>query len=573
MSHRGDSPGMQWVSESGQVMLACVRLAVQDRSAAGAQPMASPDGGTVLVSNGEVYGSRGRVAGPWPSRTHCDTEFVLQQVASTTDVADMLRGLDGMFALAWHDTREGRTVLARDHFGVKPLVYSVVDDGLLFASEAEALLASGLVAADVDTTEFVLRSWVRMDAADERTWLKNVRCLQPAEYLEVDPPRIRLHRYWQPEPDDTPVGAEEIRAAFDRAVDQRCRADVPRAAVLSGGVDSSAAFAALRKRDIEVAPYVLQYRDGIGGSADDVAHARLVAAEHGVDLTVCELSQHAAVDLVPEVTSRLMRPLLHGAELAMYQLYQRISAQGQVVVYSGHGADEMWGYQDGGYFPIVDPAARVEIHGRHYLTHRLYPDERPLWGRLLRWMARELDVDMDDVHEQVWDRVLREYRAPAGAEPLKRGRHHLMRRFLVYVNDMVDATSSAHTLEDRPVFQDVTLAELAFRSPEYLKSSWTPGSHKDLLKKALADLLPQPVIDRRKQGFPAPVDTAYRDALRSLLADSGMPFDLPAVPRELRSELNTSELMFLASSSVWLAGPRLVRPGRPKRSDPSVFAR
>ncbi|MFD4829885.1 asparagine synthetase B family protein [Streptomyces uncialis] len=564
MRHRGDRPGVHWVSDAGTVLLASVRLAVQDRSAAGAQPMASPDGNTVLVSNGEVYGSRGRVDEPWPSRTHCDTEFVLRQVGSPSGVAEALRGLDGMFALAWHDNSSGRTVLARDHFGVKPLVYSLVEDGLLFASEPAALLSTGLVDPAVDTTEFVLRSWVRMDAADEHTWLKHVRSLQPAEYLEVDPPRIHVHRYWQPAPGDTPVGPEEIRAAFDRAVDQRSASDVPRAAVLSGGVDSSAVFAALHRRGVEVAPYVLQYRGGIGGSGDDVAHARLVAAAYGADLTVCELSQYEAVDLVPQVTDRVMRPLLHGAELAMHQLYQRIAAQGQIVVYSGHGADEMWGYQDGGYFPIVDPAARTDVHGRHYLTHRLYPDERPVWARLLQWMANELDVDMDEVREQVWDRVLREYRVLREAEPIKRGRHHLMRRFLVYVNDMVDATSSAHTLEDRPVFQDVTLAELAFRSPEHLKSAPTPGSHKDLLKSALADLLPRPVLDRRKQGFPAPVDTAYREAVRNLLTDSGMPFGLPAVPHGLWDELGTSELMFLASGSVWLHRLRLAEYGRPR---------
>lgn len=350
-----------------------------------------------------------------------------------------------MFALAWHDTRTRRTVLARDHFGVKPLHYCYTDDGLLFASEAQALLATGLIRPEVDPAEFVLRSWVRMDAADEHTWLSGIRALQPAEYLVVDAPRVRLRRYWQPEPSDEVVGAEEIRAAFDRSVALRSVADVPRAAVLSGGVDSSAIFSALHTGGVEVAPYVAHYEDGIGGSGSDVDHARLVSGAHGVPLTVCELSRRDAVTLVPEVAHRLMRPLLHGAELAMYQLYRRISAEGQVVVYSGHGADEMWGYQDGGYFPVVDPAAATHVHGRHYLTHRLHRDERPLWGELIEWLARELGVDMDDIRQRVWDRVLREYRALDTLDPLKRGRHHLMRRFLVYVNDMVDLTSSAYT--------------------------------------------------------------------------------------------------------------------------------
>ncbi|HET6354364.1 asparagine synthetase B [Streptomyces sp.] len=560
MAHRGESAAAPWVAPSGAAMLACVRLAVQDRTGAGDQPMSDPDGRFVLVNNGEVYASRAPLAAPWPRRTHCDTEFVLQQVSRATDKAAVLSSLDGMFALAWHDTRTRRTVLARDHFGVKPLHYCYTDDGLLFASEAQALLATGLIRPKVDPAEFVLRSWVRMDAADEHTWLSGIRALQPAEYLVVDAPRVRLRRYWQPEPSDEVVGAEEIRAAFDRAVALRSVADVPRAAVLSGGVDSSAIFSALHSKGVEVAPYVAHYEDGIGGSGSDVDHARLVSGAHGVPLTVCELSRRDAVTLVPEVAHRLNRPLLHGAELAMYQLYRRISAEGQVVVYSGHGADEMWGYQDGGYFPVVDPAAATHVHGRHYLTHRLHRDERPLWGELIEWLACELGVDMDDIRQRVWDRVLREYRALDTLDPLKRGRHHLMRRFLVYVNDMVDLTSSTYTLEDRPVFQDVTLAELAFRCPEHLKSPWVPGRHKELLKTALGTLLPPAVVQRRKQGFPSPTDPVYEQALRNLAAEQGLPFGLTGLPGHLHDALGAGELMFLASSSAWLERLRTPEP-------------
>ncbi|MFD9794360.1 asparagine synthetase B family protein [Streptomyces sp. NPDC059070] len=552
LHHRGERAAAPWVAPDATVMLACVRLAVRDRSAAGDQPMTSPDGRTTLVSNGEVYASRAPRPEPWPRRTHCDTEFALQQLAGTAEPAPVLAALDGMFALAWHDGATATTTLARDHFGIKPLVYCEVAGGVLFASEPAALLATGLIAPEVDPAEFVLRSWVRMDAADERTWLRGVRALRPAEYLVAGGGRVRTGRYWRPEPGDEPVAAEEIRAAFDRAVDLRSVADVERAAVLSGGVDSSAVFAALHARGVVPRPYVVRYEEGAGGSDSDVTHARLVAARHGVALTEVDLDRRDAVKLVPEVAGRLNRPLLHGAELAMYQLYERIAAEGQVVVYSGHGADEMWGYQDGGYFPVVAPDAPAHLHGRHYLTHRLYPDERPLWGELVTWLAGELSVDMAGVREQVWERVLDEYRALDTLDPVKRGRHHLMRRFLVYVNDMVDLTSAAYTLEDRPVFQDVTLAELAFRCPEHLKSTGEPGSHKDLLKEALGGLLPPSVVRRRKQGFPSPADPSYRAALRTLADEQGMPFGLPEPPAPLRDALGTGELMYLASASAWL---------------------
>ncbi|TNY36116.1 asparagine synthetase B family protein [Thermomonospora catenispora] len=552
MAHRGEGARPPYVSSCGTVMLCAVRLAVRDRGPAGDQPMSDPAGRVVLVHNGEVYGSRSPAPPLWPRRTSCDTEFVLQQVCREPDPAAALRPLSGMFALAWHDTAAGRVVLARDHFGVKPLTYARVPGGLVFASEPGALLRTGLVPIETDPAEYVLRAWVRMDAADDRTWLRGVRALQPAECLVVEPPRVRALRYWRPEPDDAPVAPEEIRAAFDRAVADRCVSDVPRAAVLSGGVDSTAVVAGLRAAGLPVHGYVLRYQDGVGGSGDDAAHAREVAARLGVPLTVCEVGRRDAAELVPFLPARLMRPLLHGAELAMHRLYETVAADGKVVVYSGHGSDELWGYQDGRYFPVVDPAAPTHVHGRHYLTHRLHPDERPVWARLVTWLAGELGVDMAAVTEQVWERVMAEYRALDTLDPLKRGRYHLMRRFLVYVNDMVDATSSTFTLEDRPVFQDVALAELAFRCPEHLKNAGPPGGHKELLKTALADLVPEPVRRRRKQGFPSPVDPSYVRRMAALSDELGLPFGLPSLPPSLREELGVGEWMFLASSSAWL---------------------
>ncbi|MGW3667842.1 asparagine synthetase B family protein [Streptomyces sp. NPDC005141] len=551
MAHRGEAACAPYVSACGTVMLCATRLAVRDRTEAGDQPMTDPTGRIVLVHNGEVYGSRSPAPPLWPRRTTCDTEFVLQQICRQDDPGAALRPLDGMFALAWHDTTTGRVVLARDHFGVKPLFYTVTEGALLFASEQGVLLRTGLVTPEVDPEEFLLRSWIRMDAADDHTWLRGIRSLQPAEYLLLDRPRTSTHRYWKPAAVDDPIRPEEIRAAFDRAVRQRSVSDVPRAAVLSGGVDSTAIAAALTKEGVPLDGYVLRYQDGIGGSGDDVSYATEVAGRLGVPLTVCDLDSDSTAALVPVLPTRLMRPLLHGAELAMHHLYRTIADDKNVVVYSGHGADELWGYQDGRYFPVVDPYAPTFIHGRHYLTHRLHADERPVWARLISWMAHELDVDMSAVTDRVWERTLDEYRALKTASPLKRGRHHLMRRFLVYVNDMVDATSATFTLEDRPVFQDVTLTELAFRCPEHLKDTNQPGTHKGLLKAALADLLPDSVRARRKQGFPSPADPGYTRRLTELAGQLGTPFGLPAPPAALRAELGVGEWMFLASASAW----------------------
>jgi asparagine synthase (glutamine-hydrolysing) len=125
-----------------------------------------------------------------------------------------------------------------------------------------------------------------------------------------------------------------------------------------------------------------------------------------------------------------------------------------------------------------------------------------------------------------------------------------MRRFLVYVNEMVDATSAAFALEDRPAFQDVTLATMAFSMPEYIKNRDGPSDFKPFLKKALRGLVPDEVLLRRKKGFPAPDDSSYARRLRALLQSEDLIFGLNAETIGLDT-LGISELIFLWSTLRW----------------------
>jgi asparagine synthase (glutamine-hydrolysing) len=330
-------------------------------------------------------------------------------------------------------------------------------------------------------------------------------------------------------------------------------------AVVSGGVDSSAVFGALRRLGSDVVPYVVRYEGADAAQNEDLPYALDAARAGGVEPVPCEVRVDDLAGLTEHVVAHLQRPFLHGAELALSRTYERIAADGRVVVFSGHGSDELWGYQEGTYFPIVDPARPPHTHGEHYLRTRLYRDERPVWHRMLDQLAGQLGVAERDITELVWERTLAPYRDLDTLDPHKRGRYHLMRRFLVYVNELVDACSSAHSLEDRPVFQDVTLAELAFGMPEWHKNRLGPGQSKPFLKQALRHLLPTSVLHRHKKGFPAPRDPAFRDRLAGLVRDTGLPYGL-RLDEDLLRTVGTGELLFLYSARVWL--DRLAaRPG------------
>jgi asparagine synthase (glutamine-hydrolysing) len=550
MRHRGPDDDGVYVSPGGHVMLAATRLAIRDLSPAGHQPMLSPDGLVVLAYNGELYRDRGTWRRPpWELRSRCDTEEFLRIVYARPPAA--LADVDGMFAAAWHDRRTGHVVLARDQFGIKPLFWSRTTGGILFASEVSALLATGLVRPVVDPRTFLHRVYVRMDAIDDRTWLEGVHCVEPAHLLVIGGGTVRQQRYWAPTPAEEPIGVDRLASAFEEAVSIRRPADVPMAAVVSGGVDSSSVFSALRRLGSDVLPYVVRYEGADATQNEDVPYALDVARAAGVEPVACDVRVTDLAGLTRQAVRHLQRPFLHGAELALLRTYERIAADGRTVVFSGHGSDELWGYQEGRYFPIADPARPPDTHGGYYLRTRLYRDERPLWHDMLDELGAHLAVSDRELTDQVWERTLRPYRELDTLDPHKRGRYHLMRRFLVYVNEMVDACSSAHSLEDRPVFQDVTLAELAFGMPEWQKNRDGPGRSKPFLKQAVRHLLPRGVLDRPKKGFPAPRDPAFLDQLTGLIRDVGTPFGVPVSDHVLRAA-GTGELLFLYSATIWL---------------------
>lgn len=555
LAHRGPDDSGVYVSSDGMVMLASTRLAVRDLSTAGRQPMASPDGAVVVTYNGELYHGGGAQGTWWPARSSSDTEELLQIIHAAKEPGASLSMLNAMFAVAWHDTRTGEVVVARDHFGVKPLVYAIADDGLLFASEAAALFSTGMMAPALDSFTFLAKAYVRMDAADDRTWFRQVRMLPPAHFLLASKKCASPRPYWTPSAAEEPVSPERVREAFMDAVRVRMPSDVPQAAMVSGGFDSSAGFGALCELGADVRPYVVRYEGPGAGQNDDLPYALQVGRFWRREATVCEVRVDHLADLIDAVVARLGRPILHGAELAMYRTYQQIAEEGATVVYSGHGADEMWGYQDGQYFPIVAPGFRPDMHSAHYLRYRLYREERPVWHRMLDSIAAAAGVT-DDVTEHVWHHTLAAYRELDTLDPHKRGRYHLMRRFLVYVNEMVDGLSAGFALEDRPLFQDVQLAELAFGMPEYVKNRTGLTDFKPFLKLALRDLVPESVLSRPKKGFPPPDDLAFRDQLRIMLKEAGLPFGLELDDEELGG-MGIGELLFLYSTRRWIALYRL----------------
>ncbi|HET7287511.1 MAG TPA: asparagine synthase (glutamine-hydrolyzing), partial [Pyrinomonadaceae bacterium] len=247
LHHRG--PDDSGVLEDKNVTLGMTRLAIIDVSSAGHQPMVSPDGQIRIVYNGELYNFREERTIleklGYSFRSTSDTEVVLRMYEHYGD--DFLLRMRGMFALAIHDKRHERLLLARDQLGIKPLLYATTNGRLIFASEIKALLASGLIDSEIDPIS--LRLLLTHGAiVQPRTILRGVKMLLPGHRLIAKQGQeARVERYWslglnrradvRSVPYDQQV--EAVRNALDESVRLQMVSDVPLGAFLSGGVDSS----------------------------------------------------------------------------------------------------------------------------------------------------------------------------------------------------------------------------------------------------------------------------------------------------------------------------------------------
>jgi len=315
VAHRGpDGEGAVMLATEGAApsALGHRRLAIIDLSLAGCQPMSvapDPGGGMqtglTLVFNGEIYNFRDLreelVTTGHTFRTRTDSEVLLHLYER--DGLAMLERLNGIFAFAIHDARphgrpagveRGALFLARDQLGVKPLYYSESGRGFLFASEIKALMCHRELSRDIDAAA-VHYMLAYLWTPAPRTALAAVKKLEPGSAMVVSGGRIRRHwRFYDLPYDGERSAASEAELAIEltdklsTAVERQLVADVPIGAFLSGGLDSSAIVAMMRRAlpQQRIDCFCIEFAEGMDseGASADLPYARRVASHLGVDL-------------------------------------------------------------------------------------------------------------------------------------------------------------------------------------------------------------------------------------------------------------------------------------------------
>lgn len=599
MIHRGpDDVGSITV---GDATLGMRRLAIFD-PAHGHQPMSTPDGRWHLVFNGAIYNFlalRAELAPAYPFRTDCDTEVLLAAVARWG--RDALPRLRGMFAFAAWDSHERTLLLARDSFGIKPLyVHTTPGGGLLFASELNALLASGRVPADIDpqaVSDYL--AWLSVPAP--RTLYRGVRSLRAGEYAEWRDGRLTVSAYDDARRLLTPASGVSIartrdeftaglRAQLEDTVRAHVVADVPVGAFLSGGLDSTALVALMtRLGGARLKTFSIGFDEaGYSEAGTAAENARFLGSDHHATVLTGE---RVAADIGALVTA-LDQPT--GDGINTYYASQAARAGGVTVALSGLGADELFG----GYSSLRNTFTLA----RWQPVWRMTPP--PLRRALLaRWdrgdtRARKLADTLRHagspaalallqrrVFSESTRRSLLAPGAAAGYAPhpeetaLADGLRHAdlfsvtsLADVRGYMTDVLlrdsDVMSMAHSLElrvpfvDRPFVNWVSCQATAFKH--------TPACPKSALEHALADLLPPGLLTRKKKGFTLPYAVWMRGPLKPFLADtfstasvgrSGL-FNAPAVQAHWQRFLAGNDSV--EWSRVWSLAILIAFLNRPK---------
>ncbi len=490
LAHRGpDGDGQHVASDVGMVQ---TRLAIIDL-ATGDQPLYEP-GGAALVANGEIYNYIELQAGLRDAgvtlATGSDCEPVLHLYRRHG--LDFVNSLRGMYAIAIHDPTEGRLVLSRDPFGIKPLYYVETGGHFAFASEAQALAAAGLAsppAVDPRHRDELLQ--LQFTCGPE-TILQGIQRLMPGETIVVRGGRIVERRYKAALPDAAAPNISEAEAidALEKALTDSVmvhqRSDVPYGLFLSGGIDSSAILALMAK--LNDTP-VTAFTAGFPGSdvTDERDRARELARLVGADHHEVTFDESDFWSLLPTIAGAMDDPAADYATLPTWKLAET-AAQSLKVILCGEGGDELFaGY--GRYRSVLRPW----ILGGRTVRHR---------GAFDR-----LDVLRDK--SDSW----RDGIASTAALSASQGRSKLQIAQAIDCTDWLsqdlltklDRCLMAHGLEGRTPFLDPAVAAASFPLPDRFKIR--NGLGKWILRKWLDGAMPAADAFSRKRGFTVPVGT------------------------------------------------------------------
>lgn len=553
ISHRG--PNNISYESFGNVHFAHARLSVIDLSDASNQPLWDNSSTACIVFNGEIYNFESL-------RTELVDAGVKFNSAGDAEVLlnlylkyglDLFEKINGIFSFAIWDVSKQELILARDHFGVKPLYYTKNDKGFYFASEIKSLLEVESVSRELNYNA-LYRTLIFLYSPGVETLLNDVKKVAPGHYMIVKNGEITVeNEFWrwpdyQPEDTTAELLADGVLNTLRDSVNDQLVADVSVGAFLSGGLDSSLLVAlANEKKNLNMKCFTIDTTEGIGkndGFEDDLPYAKKIAEYLNVDLDVLKATPNI-VEQLPAMIYHLDELQADPAPLNVMMICKQAKEKGIKVLLSGAGGDDVFsGYRRHYAIKFECYWSWLPLPARSLLktVTSILPKEKSLFRRLSkafsyadmptneRLLSYFYWIDPAVVKELFNDKVKQQISAKPMEfiydrlnslpynDPLEKMLFLERSYFLVDHNfNYTDKMSMAYGVEVRVPFLDRRVVNFAAGIPSKYKQNGRVG--KWILKKAAEPMLPKSVIYRPKSGFGAPLREWLKGDLAPLVDD------------------------------------------------------
>ncbi|MBZ0247679.1 MAG: asparagine synthase (glutamine-hydrolyzing) [Cyclobacteriaceae bacterium] len=547
-------PDFQDIYTDGFVGLGHRRLSIIDTSDAGNQPMWDESGRYCIIFNGEVFNFKELKSALQTKgvsfRSESDTEVLLQLYIREKE--NCLHQLNGFFSFCIYDKQEQSFFLARDRYGIKPLLYLIDEDKFLFASEMKSMLCYG-IDKTIDYTS--LHSYLQLNYTPApHTIFTHVKKLSPGHYMKVAKGKMETHSYYDipfsKDQIDTSISYEQARTKFqdllEASVQRRLIADVPLGSFLSGGLDSSVVAGLASKHQPDLHTFSIGFKDE--PFFDETDYARLVAKHFNTEHTVFSLTNNDLYEHVHDILDYIDEPFADSSAIAVYILSKETRKHATVAL-SGDGADELLaGYnKHEAMYRMLHPGFKENLVGSLSGLWKALPHSRnnPMFNKF-RQLNRFAQGMKLDVKERYWhlagfatELESLQLFSSAALEQLEQQQYQARKNEilktvgsgsmnevlltdmkLVLPNDMltkVDLMSMANSLEVRSPFLDYELVNFIFSLPEDFKIN--TSIRKRIAQDTFKEMLPAKLYNRPKKGFEVPLLKWFRGEMKSMITD------------------------------------------------------
>jgi len=545
-------PDTQNIKSFPHAVLGHARLSIIDVSDAASQPFTDTSGRYTIVFNGEFYNFKDYYNELQNDgvrfHSQSDTEVLLYLYIKYKE--NCLEKINGFFAFAVYDALENEIFLARDRFGIKPLLYSNDNQGFMFASEMKALLQMPI---DKSLNQISLSSYLHLNYIPQpETIFKSVKMLKAGTWMRLNQHRIIKNEYYYKiasqsldyQISDYESAKIRLQELLEASVVRRLIADVPLGAFLSGGIDSSVICGLASRHVHQLQTFSIGYADE--PFFDETHYAEKVAAKFNTKHTVFKLTNNDLYNHLFDVLDYTDIPFADSSALAVNILCKHTKKHVTVAL-SGDGADEMFaGYnKHKAEYLLQNSGLKIQLAlGLHPLLSVLPKGRNGLIYNKIRQLVRFAEGAKLSGKERYlrWcgytrgDEVARLLLKPPSIDDFQTNLNTLTACIsnerqsisnvlrndmeLVLQSDMlvkVDMMSMANSLEVRVPFLDYTLVDFVFNLPDEMKINAKMG--KRILQDSYKDFLPEELYRRPKKGFEVPMLSFLRNGLRSLMTE------------------------------------------------------